>query len=208
MLKPKFCIIILSTGTASFKEIKEAMSIILKTGNDNIILQHCILSYPCDSENVNLNKMKKLMDIFPQFPIGYSDHTIGNIVPFAAVAMGAKTIEKHYTIDKKLPDSPDHSFSLNPYELGELVAGIRTIEKSFGTIVDGYYPAEKSAFLYARKSLVAIENIPKGTIIKRKMITCKRPGTGIYPKDLDKVIGKKTKIDIKSDTTITWDMIC
>jgi len=200
--------IIISTGTASIKEIKEAITTILKSGNENIVLQHCILSYPCNAENANLSKMKKLMEVFPEFPVGYSDHTVGNVVSFAAVAMGARTIEKHYTIDKKLPDSPDHSLSLDPDDLKELVVGIRSIEKSFGKFVDGYYPAEEKAYLYARKSLVAIENIPKGTVIKRSMVTCKRPGTGIYPKDLDKIIEKKAKIDIKSDTTITWDMVC
>ena len=200
--------IILSTGTASIDEIEETINIILKMGNDKIILQHCILSYPCDAENANLNKMTKLREIFSEFPIGYSDHTEGIVVPLAAVALGAKTIEKHYTLDKKLPDSPDHSLSLDPPELQQMVDGIRKIEKSFGRFVNGYYQAEERAYHYARKSIVASMNIPEGTVIERHMLTCKRPGTGIYPKYLDNIVGRKAKIDIKEDTTITWEMVC
>lgn len=199
--------IILSTGAASISEIEEAVDMILKTENDKIILQHCILNYPCDAQNANLNKMRKLMDIFSEFPVGYSDHTEGIVIPFAAVATGAKTIEKHYTIDRKLPDSPDHSLSLDPPELQQMVDGIRKIEKSFGRFVDGYYQAEEKAYRYARKSLVANMDIPRGTVIERHMLTCKRPGTGIYPKYLDTVVGRKVKIDIKEDTTITWEMV-
>lgn len=199
--------IILSTGTASIAEIEEAIKVIKKAGNDDIALQHCMLSYPCKPEDANLRKMTKTMELFPELPVGYSDHTEGIAIPLAAVALGARTLEKHYTIDKKLPDSPDHSFSLDPAELKELVHDIRNVEASFGTFVDGYYPAEEKAFLYARKSLVATMDIPKGTKIKTQMLTCKRPGTGIYPKDMNEVIGKKAKVDIKKDSTITWDMV-
>jgi sialic acid synthase SpsE len=199
--------VILSTGTASIAEIEEAIDIILKTGNDKIILQHCILSYPCKVEDANLNKMIKLMEVFSEFPVGYSDHTEGFLVPFAAVALNARTIEKHYTIDKRLPDSPDHSFSLDPDDLTKLVNGIRKIEKSLGTFVDGHYPAEEKAYYYARKSVVATIDISKDKVIRKSMLTCKRPGTGISPKYLDTVVGKRAKIDIGKDTTITWDMI-
>jgi sialic acid synthase SpsE len=199
--------ILLSTGTASTAEIKEAVEVIKKTKNDDIILQHCVLSYPCDAKDANLKKMTKMMELFPDIPIGYSDHTEGIVVPLAAVAMGAKTIEKHYTIDKKLPDSPDHSFSLDPSELEELVHSTRKVEASFGEFVDGNYPAEEKAFLYARKSVVANRDIPKDTVIKRHMLTCKRPGTGIYPKYLGSIVGRTAKVDIKEDTTITWEMI-
>ena len=199
--------VILSTGTGSVREIEEAVDVMLKTGNDKIALQHCILSYPCDAEDANLVKMLKLMELFPTMPVGYSDHTEGTEVPFAAVAMGAKSIEKHYTIDKKLPDSPDHSFSLDPSELSQMVEGIRKIEKSFGRFVDGFYEVEEKAYKYARKSVVASTDIAQGVIIEKHMLTCKRPGTGLLPKDLDKLVGKKAKGDIEEDTTIKWDMI-
>ena len=199
--------VILSTGTASIDEVKDAVDIMLKAGNDKIILQHCVLSYPCDAGDANLNKMLKLKEVFPEFPVGYSDHTEGIAIPLAAVALGAKTIEKHYTIDKKLPDSPDHSFSLDPPELRRMVDSIRQVEKSLGSFVNGYYQVEEKAYRYARKSIVASVDIPEGAVIERHMLTCKRPGTGIYPKYLDTVVGKKAATEIKADTTLTWEMV-
>lgn len=199
--------IILSTGTSSIAEIKEAIAVIKKIGNDDIGLQHCILSYPCNPEDANLKKMLKLMELFPGIPVGYSDHTEGSAIPLAAIALGARTLEKHYTIDKKLPDSPDHSFSLDPSDLRNIVCDIRKIESSFGTFVDGHYAAEEKAFLFARKSLVTTMDLPQGTKIESQMLTSKRPGTGIYPKYINNVIGKKTKLFIKADTTLTWDMV-
>ncbi len=199
--------IVLSTGCASIGEIEKAVSVIRAEGNDNIVLQHCILQYPCDDENANLVKMQKIQDIFSDIPVGYSDHTIGTIVPAAAVALGAKTIEKHFTIDKKLPDSPDHKLSADPHDLKEMVEMIRRIEKAKGYFLSGYYPAEEKAYLYARKSIVSNRAIPKGTIISADMLTCKRPGTGIYPEYMDFVIGSEARVDIPEDTTITKAMI-
>jgi N,N'-diacetyllegionaminate synthase len=199
--------VILSTGTASVGEIEEAMSIIHSEGNEDIILQHCILSYPCRDEDANLAKMIKLQKIFEDIPVGYSDHTLGTVVPITAVAMGARTVEKHFTIDKSLPDSPDHSLSLDPYELREMVSSIRRVEKSKGFFINGRYDSESKAYMYARKSVVAMIDIPKGTVITEKMLICKRPGTGIYPKFIDLVLGRIAKADIKADTTLTFDMI-
>ena len=151
--------------------------------------------------------MQRIQEIFPEIPVGYSDHTHGITVPLAAVALGARTIEKHYTVDKALPDSPDHSFSLDPEELEEMVARIREIESSIGTFTDGPSKAEERAFKYARKSMAAVVDIPKDTEIKASMITFKRPGTGIYPRYEKDVIGRKARKDIKEDETITWEMV-
>jgi len=199
--------IILSTGAASIGEIEEAVRIIYSEGNEDIILQHCILSYPCNDEDANLFKMIKLQQIFPEIPVGYSDHTLGTIIPIVAVSMGARTIEKHYTVDKSLPDSPDHALSVDPSELKEMVTNIRRIEKSKGIFVNGYYKAEEKAYLYARKSIVAKVDIKKGTNITEDMLICKRPGTGIYPKFMELLVGRIAKIDIREDTIITLEMI-
>jgi len=199
--------IILSTGCASIGEIEKAVETIYLEGNKNIILQHCILQYPCDAENANLVKMQKIQEVFPEIPVGYSDHTIGIIVPSVSVAMGAVSVEKHFTIDNKLPDSPDHKLSANPEELKSMVETIRTIEKAKGYFCNGYYPSEKEAYLNARKSLVSRCKISKGTVITSDMLTAKRPGTGIYPEYLDFVIGSTAKIDIEEDTTVTKEMI-
>lgn len=199
--------IIISTGCASIGEVEKALEAVDQTGNKNVILQHCILQYPCDDANANLAKMQMLQTIFHDIPVGYSDHTYGTIIPAAAVALGARTIEKHFTIDKKLPDSPDHSFSADPAELAEMSCQIRRIEAGIGTFVNGYYPAEEKAWKFARKSLVAARTIPAGTRITREMLTCKRPGTGIYPEYSDFVVGSVARVDIPEDSTILRDMI-
>lgn len=199
--------VIISSGCGSVGEIEKAFETIRSVRNEQIILQHCILQYPCDDENANLSKMVKLQEIFPDIPVGYSDHTIGTVVPTSAVALGAKTIEKHFTIDKKLPDSPDHKLSVDPDELGVMVDAIRRTEKAIGTFCNGHYPAEEKAWKFARKSLVSTVHIPAGTVITKEMLTCKRPGTGIYPEYMDFVIGMKTKVPVDEDTVITKEMI-
>jgi len=199
--------IILSTGCSSISEIEEAINCILKYGTDDIILQHCILSYPCRDENANLAKMVKLQEIFSDFPVGYSDHTLGITVPLAAIALGAKTVEKHFTLDKSLPDSPDHSLSIDPDELKSFVMQKNRIEAAKGVFKSGPYPAEEKAVRLARKSVVAATDIPQGTKITKGMLICKRPGTGIQPKHLKFVIGRISAENISEDTTLTWEMV-
>jgi len=199
--------VIISSGCGTIGEIEKAFEAIHSQGNDQIILQHCILQYPCDDENSNLAKMVKLQEIFPDIPVGYSDHTIGTVIPTCAVALGAKTIEKHFTIDKKLPDSPDHKLSVDPVELGVMVESIRRTEKSIGTFLSGHYPAEEKAWKYARKSLVVTKDIPEGTVITNDMLTCKRPGTGIAPEHFDFIVGRTAKVNISEDTTLEHSML-
>ena len=139
-------------------------------------------------------------------PVGYSDHTLGITVPVAAATMGAKVIEKHFTLDKNLP-GPDHRASLEPDELKEMVKEIRNVEKALGTGEKKPAESEMEVQKVARKSIVAKINIQKGTIITRGMLAIKRPGTGLAPKYMKEIIGKKTKIDIKKDGLITFDKV-
>jgi sialic acid synthase SpsE len=199
--------VIISTGCATLAEIEQALRAVHQAGNHQVVLQHCILQYPCDDQNANLAKMQRIQEVFPAVPVGYSDHTYGSIIPAAAVAMGARTIEKHFTIDNKLPDSPDHAFSASPTELREMTTFIRRIEAARGTFVSGHYPAEEKAWLYARKSIVSACKIPKGTVIAPEMLTCKRPGTGIYPEFMQFVVGAVARVDIPEDTTLTREML-
>jgi N,N'-diacetyllegionaminate synthase len=199
--------IILSTGCASIGEIEKAVDTIRKEGNNQILLQHCILQYPCDDENANLVKMQKIQQVFPDIPVGYSDHTIGITIPAMSVAMGAYSVEKHFTIDNNLPDSPDHKLSANPEQLKDMSNMIRTIEKAKGYFCNGHYPAEEAAYQNARKSLVSAVYITKGEQITADMLTAKRPGNGIYPEYESFVVGSIAKVDINEDTTITKEMI-
>lgn len=199
--------LIMSTGTATIGEIEEALAVCADAGNDKVALQHCILSYPCADEDANLARMLKMQQFWPDIPLGYSDHTLGTRIPLAAVAMGAHSIEKHYTVDKTLPDSPDHGLSLSADELPGFMGDLRSVESALGTYVNGHYPAEEKAWMYARKSLTAARDIEAGAVITRDMLTVKRPGTGIYARFTDVVVGRTAKTDIREDTTITWDMV-
>lgn len=197
--------IILSTGMADFEEINDAIDTIRSQGNDDIILLHCNSLYPTPIEIVNLNAIKTMYDEF-KIPIGFSDHTLGIHIPVAAVAKGAKIIEKHYTLDRKMK-GPDHSFAIEPDELKQMVKNIQDVEKASGSGEKTVTKEEKEMYEKGRRSLIAAVEIPKGTKITRDMIIIKRPGYGIKPKHLQEIIGKTAKKNIEAEQWITWDDI-
>ena len=199
--------VFLSTGASTYEEIDEAVRTIEAQGNKQIVLMQCTLHYPTDYKDANLRVIPTLAKMYPEYSIGLSDHTLGISVPPAAVALGAKLIEKHYTTDKTLPLSPDHHLSVDPLEMKEMVSAIRQVEAALGSSRKYVLQAESVTYKYDKRSLVATRDIPAGTTITAEMLTRKRPGTGIRPKFLDTLIGRQAKIDIKEDTTITWDMV-
>jgi len=199
--------LLLSTGLARLSEIGEAIDAVRGTGNDQMVLLHCTLQYPCDYQNVNLRMMLHLKAAFPEIPVGLSDHSLGIAVPQAAVALGAVAIEKHYTVDKTLPGSPDHHLSVDHQDLRVMMEAIRAIELAMGRYQKGPVEAESAAYQYARRSIVSAQDIAQGTRIGREMLTFKRPGTGIYPKFVDQVVGRTAREDIPEDTVLTWEMI-
>jgi sialic acid synthase SpsE len=198
---------ILSTGTATLAEVEEALELCARAGNEGVVLLHCTLKYPCPPEAINLRMMEHLMRAFPGVPVGLSDHSLGVSVPQAAVALGACVIEKHFTVDKTLPGSPDHHLSVDPAELQALVQGIRTVEKALGKARKGVEPLETDAWRFARRSVTSRRAIPKGSTLTRDMLTYKRPGTGISPRFFEQVIGRVARVDIPEDTTLTWEML-
>ena len=195
--------IILSTGMGSISEVGEAIEVIKSNGNADIILLHCVSAYPPKVEDVNLRAMETLRNAF-KLTVGYSDHTIGINIPLAAVALGAKVIEKHFTLDKNM-EGPDHAVSADPDDLERLVSGIREIEESFGTGVKVPSKDEIEMRRSFRKSIVAIADIKKGATIMPEMLSVKRPGTGISPKYFDFVAGRKAERDLSKDDLITMD---
>ena len=197
--------IIVSTGMATLDEVEDAVNAVKNTGNNQLILLHCTSNYPANIEDCNLLAMHTLEKEF-NVPVGYSDHTLGITVPVAAAAMGARVIEKHFTLDKNLP-GPDHRASLEPDELKEMVKEIRNVEKALGTGEKKPAKSEIEIQKVARKSIVAKVNIAKGSIITKEMLTVKRPGTGLVPKYYYKIVGKKAKKNIKENELINWDMI-
>ena len=197
--------IILSTGMATLGEIEEALKIIRSEGVKDVILLHCVSNYPARIEDVNLRAMETLKQAF-KIPVGFSDHTLGITASIIAVALGACLIEKHFTLDRNLP-GPDHKASLEPNELREMVKSIRDVEKALGDGVKRPTKEEEEIKKIVRRSIVAKVNIPKGTIIAEDMLDVKRPGTGIEPKYIVGIIGKRAKINIKKDDLITWSKL-
>jgi len=197
--------IILSTGMSNLQEVKEAVRAIKGCGNKKIILLHCTTNYPCPIEEVNLRAIQTLKQEF-NLPVGYSDHTLGVTVPIMAVIMGAQVLEKHFTLDKNLP-GPDHKASLDPRELRELIKEVREVNKLLGSGEKKPTQGEKRIMKSLRKSIVASEDIPKGSVIKRGMVVIKRPATGIQPKELTTLLGKRVKETIKKDEPIIWKKV-
>lgn len=197
--------IILSTGMANLGEVEIAVKAIKKYMDKNLYLLHCTSNYPTLYEDVNLNAMITLKNAF-KLPVGYSDHTVGIEVPIAAVVMGAKIIEKHFTLDRHM-DGPDHKASLEPDELKSMVDSIRNIESAFGDGVKRCNKSEEKSKFVSRKSIVAKELIEKGEIILLDMIDIKRPEGGISPRYIESVVGSKALNDIQKDSFIKWNNI-
>ena len=196
--------LIMSTGMSNLGEIEEAINIIRSVNSEaKISLLHCTTNYPTPYEEVNLKAIQTLAAAF-KLPVGYSDHTLGIEVPIAAVARGAKIIEKHFTLDKKLP-GPDHKASLEPSELKEMVKAIRNIEMALGDGIKKPNKSETEIMKVARRSLIATRDIRAGEIIKESDIAIKRPGTGILPKFKEIVIGMKLINDIRQDEPFRWE---
>jgi len=197
--------IILATGASSLGEVEEAVKVIRATGNEDLILLQCITNYPSPIEQANIRAMLTLRQAF-QTLVGYSDHSPGSIVPLGAVALGACVIEKHFTFDKTRK-GPDHPFAMDVPEMAEMVKSIRLLEKALGSPIKQVTPAETETVIIQRRSLFAKTNIPAGTIITKEMIESLRPATGIPPKYMELVIGRKSKVNIPEGEPITWDKI-
>jgi N,N'-diacetyllegionaminate synthase len=191
--------IILSTGMAKLGEIEEALETI-REYNNKISLLHCVTEYPAPYNQINLNSMVTMALAF-KLPVGYSDHTAGFEVSLAAVALGAKIIEKHFTIDKNLP-GPDHKASLDPCEFGQMISSIRKIELALGDGIKKPAQCEINNINVARKSIVAVTELKKGEIFTKENIMVKRPGNGIPPKYLWKLLGKKASKNYQKDDLI------
>ena len=196
--------IILSTGMSNIFEVENAVHELLRYGADrkNLTILHCNTEYPTPFSDVNLSAMQAIK-MKLGIRVGYSDHTLGSEVPIAAVALGAKLIENHLTLDRSL-NGPDHKASMEPEEFKIMVSSIRNIEKSIGNGIKKPSKSEIKNINIARKSIVALNSIKKGEIYNDKNICPKRPGNGISPIHWDKVIGGKAKKDYKEDELIEW----
>lgn len=199
--------LIISTGMATLEEVRYAVDVLKSHGCGALSLLHCLTQYPAEFRHVNLRAMLTLAKEFPDCQTGYSDHTPGIEASVAAVALGAKLIEKHLTLDKSMP-GPDQAASLDPAEFKRLVSSIRNIELALGDGVKRPTPPETANIKIVRKSVVLRDTQPAGTTLAMDMLTGKRPGTGIPIRDIDKVVGRRLKRDLPADSILsTTDLI-
>jgi len=194
--------VIMSTGMATLAEIGAALAVLESAGTPRecVTVLHCNTEYPTPMQDVNLRAMLAIRDAFG-VQVGYSDHTLGIEIATAAVALGATVIEKHLTLDRRMP-GPDHKASLEPTELAAMVAAIRNLEQALGDGVKRPSVSEAKNMAVARKSLVAARRISKGQPFTIDNVTVKRPGTGVSPMRLDEVIGRAAPRDFAADELI------
>jgi len=193
--------LIVSTGMSWLSEVDEAVRTIRSAGTDKLILLHCVSRYPADPAEANLKAIRTMEAVF-QVPVGFSDHTLGTEVALAAAAIGARVLEKHFTLDRTLP-GPDHRASLEPQELKALIAGVRKVEQALGHGRKEPSAAELETAAVVRRSLVAACEIEPDTVLTESMVGIKRPGTGISPSMLPFVIGRKVKTRLVAGALIT-----
>jgi sialic acid synthase SpsE len=197
--------ILLSTGASNIQEIFSAIQALQKFGDVPILIMHCTLCYPTAPIDANLLALDDLRVNFPNHLLGLSDHTLGTLIPSASVLLGVRAIEKHFTFDKNLPLSADHWLSLDIKEMAELVKNVRTLELSLGTGVKQLLECERLAHQNARRSIVAQKFIPKGKKLELDDLIMKRPGTGLQPAEMSKLLSKYSIRDIYPDELISLE---
>ena len=195
--------VILSTGMSTIAEIDNAVSILRKYLDDSqISLLHCTTEYPAPFEEVNLNVIQTLKQTFG-LNVGYSDHTKGIEASIAAVSLGAKIIEKHFTLDNKMI-GPDHKASIEPNELKVMISSIRNIEIALGDGIKKVTKSESNNIKVARKSVHILNNLKKGTVLSQNHLIMKRPGDGITGFEIKYILGRKIISDLKKDHKVSW----
>lgn len=193
--------IVLSTGMATLEEIQIALDILQKNKQNRIIILHCNTEYPTPDEDVNISAIKDLQNHFPDYEIGYSDHSVGCVAATMSVAYGITFIEKHFTLDKNF-DGPDHKASATPEELKQLVENVRRAEIMLGNEIKKVTPSEMKNKKIARKSIIAKSNIKQGDIFTEENLICKRPGNGISPMRWYDILGKTAEKEFEEDQLI------
>lgn len=193
--------VILSTGMSTLDEVARAVDWIEAEGDPGLTILHCVSNYPAPAADANLRAMDTLAEAFG-WPVGWSDHTLGDAVSLAAVARGATVIEKHFTLDKTLP-GPDHAMSLSPEDLTGLIAGVRAVEAALGDGIKRPVAAEREIMVVARRSLFAARDIAAGAVIAEADLIALRPGDGISAARMDELMGRTTARTVLAGTKLS-----
>jgi N,N'-diacetyllegionaminate synthase len=199
--------LLVSTGMATLEEARIALQWIsaARGSLEQVTLLHCTSAYPASDDALNLTAIVTMARELG-VPIGYSDHSLGIEAALAAVALGARVIEKHLTLDCALP-GPDHAASLEPQEFAQMVGGIRRVSAMLGDGVKAPRPEEQDAARVARRSIVAVSDIAAGTRIEAAMLACRRPATGIAPAEWEQVVGSIALEDIPAGSILSWQQL-
>ena len=198
--------VILSTGMYTLDLICTALKVLSDNDCHEAAILHCVTAYPADPETINLDAMRQIGTIF-NGPIGYSDHTTGTAVALAAVALGAKVVEKHITLDFNVPDAQDWKVSCGPDDLAKFVSDVRAVEAALGGEPRRLSETERESVLWARKSLTAARDIAPGERIEAGMLLSQRPGDGMPPSQLPHVLGRCARCIIAAGTKIALEML-
>lgn len=201
--------VVMSVGAAYLSEVDEAIRALKEVGCKDITILHCVLSYPTNSKDANLNIIKSLKKSFPDVKVGYSDHVAADetmMTLATAYLLGAEVIEKHFTLNKNLTGN-DHYHAGDPLDFKRAIENFQWINSILGSEEKTVLKCEEVSRREARRSLVLTRDMKKGEIIKETDVMPKRPGTGISPKFAEVVIGRKVLQDLNEDTILTWDMI-
>jgi sialic acid synthase SpsE len=196
--------VLLSTGKATVGETDTAVQRLLGHGPPGVGVLHCVASYPAPTHELNLRAIPTLAALFPECVVGLSDHSLGIAGALGAVALGARVIEKHVTLDQGRT-GPDHWFSADPAELAALVGGIRQLEAALGSTAKRVQPSEEPERLAANRSLVTAAPVAAATPLTRELLAVVRPGRGIHPFDLPKVLGLRPARDLPGGHVLTWE---
>ena len=196
--------LVLSTGMATLAEIENAVNAAREAGAGQVVLLKCVSCYPARAEDMNLRTIPHMREAF-EAPAGISDHTFGSTVPVAAVSLGACMVEKHFTLSRTLP-GPDSAFSMEPAEFHDMVQAVRTAEKALGRV--HYGPtAHESASRVFRRSLFVVQDVAAGERFTEDNLRCIRPGNGLAPTELPKVLGLTAARDVPRGTPLSWEVI-
>jgi N-acetylneuraminate synthase/N,N'-diacetyllegionaminate synthase len=195
--------VLLSTGMATLEEVGHAVRVLQEEGSADIVLMHCVTQYPAPAGEINLRAMQTMASAL-RLPAGYSDHSQGHEIAWAAVALGACAIEKHFTLSRALP-GPDHAASLEPQEFKVMVQGIRRIESALGDGVKRAAPCELANRQLVRRSVFAAEEILAGQRVTAAALACKRPGTGIPAERFDELLGRRAARRLEAGEMLSWD---
>ncbi|WP_293401124.1 N-acetylneuraminate synthase family protein [Polaromonas sp.] len=196
--------LIFSVGMYTLDQIEQAIEVVRQTDNRDVAVLHCVTRYPTPPLEAALGNITLIRARFG-LVTGYSDHTQGFHLPLAAVALGSRIIEKHISLDFNVPDAQDWKVSCGPHDLAQFVQQLREIEAALGVRTSGPTDAERESLIWASKSLVPTRDIRKGEAIRESDLVAKRPGNGISPSDVNKVVGRVAVEDIAKDQAIKWE---